>query len=275
MKNPQPIIVTHLFPEILESLLNLLAGLPAEDWDRPTACPGWSVKDVALHLWGDDIGILSRKRDDVSSSGEFRDWEELVTMIDQWNQMWVEATRRTSPSLLCDLLRFTGDQACDFFRSLAPHAVGGPVSWAGPEPAPVWLDLAREYTERWHHQQHIREAVGRVGLRGERYLGPVLDAFVRALPHTYRDTYAGEGTMVNLVVEGEAGNQWSLVRGGDRWNLYLEVDRKPDTEVVMDQDTAWRLFTSGLDEHQALSRVRITGDQTLGLKMLEVTSIIA
>jgi uncharacterized protein (TIGR03083 family) len=275
MKSPQPIIVTHLFPEILESLLNLLAGLPAEDWDRLTACPGWSVKDIALHLWGDDIGILSRKRDGVSSSGEFRDWEELVTMINQWNQMWVEATRRTSPPLLCDLLRFTGDLACDFFRSLDPHAVGGPVSWAGPEPAPVWLDLAREYTERWHHQQHIREAVGKVGLRSVRYLGPVLDAFVRALPHTYRDTYAGEGTMVNLVVEGEAGNQWSLVRGGDRWNLYLKVDRKPDTEVVMDQDTAWRLFTKGIDRHEALSRVRITGDQTLGLKMLEVTSIIA
>ena len=33
------------------------------------------------------------------------------------------------------------------------------VNWAGPEPAPIWLDPAREYTERWVHQQHIRDAV--------------------------------------------------------------------------------------------------------------------
>ena len=64
------------------------------------------------------------------------------------------------------------------------------MSWAGPEPAPVWLDLAREYTERWHHQQHIRDAVNKPGLKDPHWMAPVLAAFVWAMPHAYRDLSA-------------------------------------------------------------------------------------
>ena len=52
MKPPEPIIVTDLFPEVLGSLVDLLSGLSAEDWNKPTACPRWSVKDIATHLLG-------------------------------------------------------------------------------------------------------------------------------------------------------------------------------------------------------------------------------
>jgi len=34
------------------------------------------------------------------------------------------------------------------------------VSWAGPEPAPVWLDAARDFSEYWTHQQQICDATG-------------------------------------------------------------------------------------------------------------------
>jgi hypothetical protein len=52
-----------------------------------------------------------------------------------------------------------------FEEHLAPldlDATGGPVEWAtGSDPAPVWLDVAREYMERYVHQQQIRDATGR------------------------------------------------------------------------------------------------------------------
>jgi uncharacterized protein (TIGR03083 family) len=186
MQPPEPILVADLFPEVLDSLLKLLSGLSAEDWQKPTACPGWSVKDVALHLLGGEIGNLSGRRDQHTVSGpSIAGWEELVSFIDDWNRGWVRAARRISPRLLVDLLEFTGGQMCDYFRSLDPFAMGGAVSWAGPEPAPVWLDLAREYTERWHHQQHIRDATGRPGLKEPRYMAPALATFVWGLPRAF------------------------------------------------------------------------------------------
>ena len=48
----------HLFPGERAALLELLEEPDFEEWDAPTACPGWSVKDVAAHLLGDDVGRL-------------------------------------------------------------------------------------------------------------------------------------------------------------------------------------------------------------------------
>jgi hypothetical protein len=167
-----------------------------------------------------------------------------------------------------------GEQVCDYFQSLDPHALGGPVSWAGPEPAPVWLDLAREYTERWHHQQHIRDAVGRPGLKGPRYLAPALDAFVRALPHTYRHVSAPDGALVTLTISGPSGGRWSLLRVQGHWHLYCDVTHEPDAEAVIDEDSAWRLFTKGLDRQEAQARVILLGDRSLGSRVLDMVSII-
>ena len=214
MRQAPPIIVVHLFPELLDALLRLLGGLSAREWMRPTACPGWCVKDVALHLLGVEVGYLARRRDGHALAVASSSWEELVTWINDANAAWVQAARRLSPRLLIDLLQCTGLHMCEFVRSLDPYAMGDAVSWIGPEPAPVWLDLAREYTEHWHHQQQIRDAVGQPGLKQPRYFVPVLAAFVRALPRAFRATRAAAGTTVTLTITGESGGQWSVRQEG-------------------------------------------------------------
>jgi uncharacterized protein (TIGR03083 family) len=276
LKKPNPIIVVHLFPEILDKLLDLLSGLSPQDWQKPTACSSWSVKDVALHLLGGDIGILSRGRDGFAPPAEpARDWGELVTHVHNLNQTWVGAARRISPRLLYDLLEFTGPQVYQHFHSLDPYALGGPVGWVSPEPAPVWLDIAREYTERWHHQQHIRDAVGKPGLKKPRFMAPALDTFVRALPRTCEKVMAGEGTVVALTIVGESGGRWFVLREEGAWLLYLGAPQGSDAEVLLPEDVAWRSFTRGLSEGEAASKVRIVGDRALGQKILEMASIIA
>jgi uncharacterized protein (TIGR03083 family) len=276
MKEPQPIEVSHLFPELLDHLLALLSGLSATEWQKPTACAGWSVKDVALHLLGDDAGMLSRGRDQFTpTTPPIRSADDLAALVNDLNASWLQATQRLSPRLLCDLLRYLGDQVCDHFQSLDPDALGGPVSWVGPDPAPVWLDLAREYTERWHHQQHIRDAVDQPGLKEPRYLAPALDAFVHALPRAFRHASPGDGTLFTLTISGESGGCWSLLREQGRWRLYRDAARAPDAAVLIDQDSAWRLFTNGLDRELAQSRTEISGDRSLALHVLDMVSIIA
>lgn len=276
MQQAEPIIVIDRFPELLDALLALLGALDADDWARPTACAGWSVKDVALHLLGGDVGMLSRGRDGYNAiNSPINSWDELVALLNGLNAQWVQAARRMSPRLLCELLRFTGEQVCDYFRSLDPYALGGPVSWAGNDPAPVWLDLAREYTERWHHQQHIRDAVGRPGLTQPHYLAPVLDTFVRALPHTYRAVEADDGTLVALTISGAAGGSWFVLRECGAWQLYRAVNRTPDAEVILDQAVAWRLFTKGISVATAAAETTISGDAALGRQALELVALIA
>ncbi len=276
MKAPKPIITVDLFPDLLEELLALLGSLSADDWKRPTVCAGWSVKDIALHLLGGEVGILSRKRDQFSFVGaEITSWDDLVQLINDLNDIWVRAMRRISPPLLIDLLRLTGKQTCEYFKSLDPFAMGGPVDWAGGKDAPVWLDLAREFTERWHHQQQIRDAVGKPGANESRFFAPVLDAFVRALPHTYREVEAKDETLLALTITGESGGRWFLLRRDAKWNLFVEVDGEPTAEVIIDQETAWRLFTKGVSRETAAKKAAITGDRKLASKALEMISVIA
>jgi uncharacterized protein (TIGR03083 family) len=273
MKSPQPILVTALFPEVLEALFNRLS---AQDWNKPTVCARWSVKDIATHLLGGQFGILSRKRDGYAYSGSpIKEWDDLVTLINDLNDIWVKAASRLSPPLLCDLLKLSGDQVCAYFKSLDPYAIGDPVDWAGPERAPVWLDLAREYTEWWHHQQQIRDAVGKPGLKEPRFFAPVLDAFVRALPHTYRKVEAKEGTLIALTISGNSGRRWLLRRVNGAWRLHLNGAHKTDAELVIDQEIAWRLFTKGISKDNALAGAALSGDQVLASKALEMISVIA
>lgn len=275
MESPKPVIVAALFPKIHEELISLLKSLSAGDWQKPTVCSGWLVKDVALHILGGEIGNISRRRDGCEANVSINNWEELVTFINDWNQSWISAARRISPRLLIDLLELAGTQMCAYYQELDPFSIGGPVDWVGAEPAPVWLDLAREYTERWHHQQHIRDAVGRPGLKQPKYFSPVLDAFIRALPRTYEATNSDENTSVSISITGDAGGRWSVLRENGVWNLYTGAPDKPTAEVFIGQDIAWRLFTRGIDQDAALKQMIFKGDQTLAHKVLGMISIIA
>lgn len=153
--------------------------------------------------------------------------------------------------------------------------MAGPVNWAGPDAAPVWFDLARQFTERWHHQQQIRDATGRAPLYEPYFLAPVLDTFVRALPHSFRSTAAADGTVLKIAISGEAGGYWYLHRAPAAWELFLDSETTPAAEVVIPQDTAWRLFTNGVDGDQARRLSAIRGDSSLASPVFATISVIA
>lgn len=275
-----PVMVVDLFPHERECLLAVLGSLSDEQWTAPTACFGWSVHDVALHILGGDLGNLSGGRDgytdrQATQGVNFARWEELLAFINRRNDDWVRATRRLSPRVVRELLEATGPPLFRYFASLDPHALGIPVNWAGPDPAPTWLHVAREYTERWMHQQHIRDAVGQPGLKERQWFAPVLDTFVRALPHTLRTVASPAGTTVRLVITGEAGGTWQVIRQADAWMLTADTIPLPDATLTLDQETAWRLFTKGLSKEAALPRVTFEGDTTLAARVLDMVSILA
>lgn len=274
MQSPHTIIVTDRFAPLRHHLLALLADLSDDDWSRPTAAPGWSVKDVALHLLGGDIAILSGKRDGFRLPQRIDSYPDLVALIDRLNHEWIVAARRMSPRLLRELLAFCGPEVEACFASLDPMAMGGPVSWAGPEPAPIWFDIAREFTERWHHQQQIRDATGRAPLYDPYFLAPVLDTFVRALPHAFRDTPSPLGTSVRFEIAGDAGGVWYVHKNAQAWTLALDTAREPAANVTLPQDAAWRVFTKGMSRDTARSFAVISGATDLAAPILSATAII-
>lgn len=279
MKPVEPVYTVELFPKLSAALLNLLKQMPGSDWDRETMCPTWSVKDVVAHLLGGNLGRLSFGRDRLTrpkqSAGPMN-YAELLDYINQRNADWVSAARDISSNLLIEFLELTDPQLYQYFKALPPFASNGPaVAWAGDLQSPNWFDIAREYTEKWLHQQHIREAVNQPGLMTHAFLFPVLDTFMRALPHAYRTQEAAEGTAISFSIRGEAGGDWSLLRQNGDWVLFSGVASGAVCSVHLEQDLAWRLFTKGVSREVAQAQIRLEGDQTLGAEILNIVAIMA
>jgi Mycothiol maleylpyruvate isomerase N-terminal domain len=150
-----------LVPRLRAELTALLASLPGGDWAHPTACPGWSVHDLAAHLLGVELGNVSVRRDHWGLGPGHG--EDLDAWLSRFNQQWVDAARRISPALLTELIDLAGRRFEEHLATLDLDAAGGPVQWAtGSDPAPVWLDVAREYMERYVHQHQMWAQGGQI-----------------------------------------------------------------------------------------------------------------
>ena len=172
-------------------------------------------------------------------------------------------------------------QLADYHASRDPYAMAPyGVSWAGEEKSANWFDTAREYTERWHHQQQIRLAVDPSGTAGpgivtREFYYPVLDCFLRALPFTYRNVSAAPGTAIRITVSGKCGGSWHLYREQARWALTSDERAQPAAETVIPQEIAWRIFTKGIDHESVLSQVKTAGDRALALPVLGMVSVVS
>ena len=273
----KPILTAHLFPTVEARLLELLRSLAPDEWETRTVAPAWRVKDVAAHLLDTQLRKLSRVRDGYVTGPppRFSSHGEFVAFIDALNRAGVEMYGRLSPAVLISMMETASAQSGEFHQSLDPMAVAAfGVSWAGEERSPNWFDTAREFTERWHHQQQIRLATDRPGIMTRELYYPVLDTFMRALPFKYRDVSAEPGTYVRINVSGECGGSWYLYRDGDRW-AQVDVPRgRRLSETTIPQEIAWRIFTKGIDRASAAGQVAITGDRNLGEHVLGMVAII-
>jgi uncharacterized protein (TIGR03083 family) len=261
--------VRPLLREERADLIGLLSGLDDVQWRAPTEAPGWTVKDVALHLLDDDLGWLSRGRDgDRDGLLPMDDHETFVRSLAAKNQRWVDGARGLSRQVVVGLLAWSGEQVDAYYEGLnlidRAH-----VSWAGGD-VPVWFDIERDLTERWVHQQQIRRAVGVDDGYAERYLPLVIGTFVWAFPAQYRPD-APPGATVGLDLG--VGPGWTLRRTTEGWILVEGWPAEPVAALRADAESSWRLLTGALSAADARS-LQLYGEERLTGPLREVRGII-
>lgn len=254
------------------ALLRLLRELTPADWERATAAAPWVVRDVVAHLLGDDVGRLARMRDGHAVAAPSAH-EPLAVFIHRLNDEWVRAASRISPRALVDLLEVTTPQVSDLWWTTDLDATGAPVSWAGPDPAPVWLDCARDFTEYWVHQQQVRDAVDRPGADHPEIVHAVLDTFLRGMPFTLSRQNRPPGSTLTVAVPGDGGGRWTWRRDGERW---WPMDHTGDgtATVEIGADVLWRLCVRMVEPEDVQQHIRLAGDHDLAAAALRIVSII-
>ena len=267
----------HLFRPLSHALIGLLRGLDREAWQRPTSAAEWTVSDVAAHMLDVDLRRLSSSRDGHAPPPPrqpVRDNADLVGYLNALNAEWVQAARRLSPRVLTDCLAASGMAVADLMEETDPwRDATFPVAWAGHLSSPMWLDIGREYTERWHHQDQIREAVAAPPLAARDWLRPVIDISLLALPHAYRSVEAPPDTRIALRVSGESGGDWHLLFVSG-WELH--AGDVPDAACILrtsDLHLA-RLLMHRLPADSARSVVEVEGPPELADPLLRARAVM-
>jgi uncharacterized protein (TIGR03083 family) len=273
-----PIQTIHLFNKLDQKLIELLKSLSEDEWNNRTLAKQWTVKDIASHLLDGNIRTISMLRDGHfgENPGAINSYQDLVGFLNRLNADWVQATKRMSPSVLIELLEVTGREYAEQFSKLDPFKPAiFAVDWAGQKESPNWFHIAREYTEKWHHQQQIREAVNKPGIMAREFFFPLIDTFMQALPHTFRNTQAKTGTAIEVVIPSESGGRWTMVRTDHGWVFQQNPTASPLVSISLDPDTAWKLFTKGMSSAEAEKKIKFEGDKELGKPILSMLSVMA
>ncbi len=271
-----PIQTLHLFLPLDQKLIELLKSLSNEEWNKQTVAGSWTVKDVVAHLLDGNMRTLAAIENfSVDPPDAILSYKDLVDYLNRLNADWVKAMKRVSPKTLIELLEVTQKPCIDYYHSLDLWATARfAVSWAGEEESKNWFHMAREYTERWHHQQQIRDAVNKQGIMDRKFFLPLMQTFMMALPYTYRDTLAPEGTIISIKVTSESGGIWNIKKEAGHWQFTNDL-AVVATTIELDPDTSWKIFTKALRKEEALNKVKITGDEKLAEPVLQMVAVMA
>lgn len=271
----------HLFPKLTEELLKLLRGLNSSDWLKPSPIDGRTIKDLVSHIIDGSLRNLSIQRDnfvDNTNVPSINSYKDLVDYIQKLNKDWMNVSRRLSPAILIDLLEYSDKQYHEFLKTKNPKdkAIFS-VAWAGESESENWFDTAREYTEKWHHQMQIRLALDKQILLDTEYSEPLYDTFMIALPHLYREFSNFEnGTKIKISLTGKLNKSWIIEWQTNKWIFTDSI--KPDiyTSVEIPDDIAWLLFTNtDRDKEKYKTRIKINGDKSIGLKLLDLVTVMS
>lgn len=275
-----PIPTLHLFAKLDQLLIELLKSLSPDDWDLPTLSPQWTVKDIAAHLLDGNLRALSIARDGYKGDPpvNVNSYRDLVNYLNDLNTIWVLAYRRISPKMLIEMLETSGKEYVAYLNTLKPfEAAIFPVAWAGEKESQNWFHIAREYTEKWHHQQQIREAIGlQHVLMTKELFYPCIDTFMRALPYAYSKLEAAIGTLVKVEVTGEGGGVWFLEKTFSGWRFVKNLAMaQPAAAVTMPDNIAWKLFTKAVSATGANNDIKTNGDVNLIKPVFSMLSVMA
>lgn len=227
----------------------LVAGRDDAAWSRPSACPGWSVADVLVHLaQTNEIAIASveGRWDEVT-----RMWGRGGATVDEWAGAAVErSTLRTGPEVLT-WWRGTADAMVAAFAAVDP---GARVPWVVGDMAARTLCTTR-LSETWIHTGDIAQGLG-VTVPPPDRLWHIARLVHRTIPYAFERAGASTPGRVRFDLTAPDGSTWTF--GDDDASTVVTGPALDLCRVAGQRATAadTALAASGPDAASVLALVR-------------------
>jgi uncharacterized protein (TIGR03083 family) len=243
---------------VWSSIDQLCSGLPAGQWDLPTGCPGWTVKDHLSHLVDYEARALGRP----APEHEPGPLPHVKNEMGQANEIGVDVRRpRPGAQVLAEFRQVTGERLARL-RTLTGQDLAAPVTTpAGPGTMADLLTL--RVMDGWMHEQDIRRATGRPGHVNGPAAGEAVGYFTRFLPYVVgKRVAAADGSKVVFRIGGL--DPVAVQMAGGRGSL--AADASGATAGLAIPVTTFAALAGGRSD--APDDARITGDEALGRRVL-------
>lgn len=261
------------YGQTAQAILDLGRMCGPEDFEKPTACPGWTVKDQFSHVVGLELWMSGATFPRVSVP----DYAHVRSETGRLIESQVEARRPMLGSKVVDELEFVLQRRMTELADPALTPETPLRSLHGPRPACEALRL--RIVDLWTHEQDLRHALDRPGDLDSPGASVFVDVFFQALPRLVaRQAGVAPGNTVIFDVTGpvvgRAGARVETGEDGRPLGVALftgmtregEADEKVTTIQLSTDSLARRAAgRGGLDD----IHYTVLGDQAVGRQVLE------
>ncbi|WP_037911526.1 maleylpyruvate isomerase family mycothiol-dependent enzyme [Actinacidiphila yeochonensis] len=251
----------------IESVNEMVAPLSEGDWNRPTECPYWSVRDVVSHLIGFECELLGDPRPIHSLP---RDLRHITSETARYTEVPVDIRRHhTSPEMTAEL-DYTILRRARQLRneSRAPETKVRGIG--GPETTLEELLWQRVF-DVWVHEQDLRRALKQPANLASAGAVYSRDYLLRSLPKVVaKDAGAKPGTAVVFDVHGPLEFMRTVrVTADGTGTIDSAVSLGPTVTFVVDWETFLRLLTGRVRPAVVRdSELKVEGDPELAEAIL-------
>jgi uncharacterized protein (TIGR03083 family) len=227
-------------------VLGFLPTLGAADWDRPTVCTGWSVKDVAAHLVSNELAFGRIYRGEATEAAEL----DADSSVERWRTSDGETVRYSLWHHGSATQRVMDSRPDAFWRKSASSFGAG-------------LELRHllrlHFYELAVHSHDLTAALDAPHL-WEGRVAPLVEYCVRNAPWALRKHSAIARLDVRIPEVGE----WALSGDGEAWRIQPGPAGDATAGLETDAETLILLTAGRMPLEEGLARSKTTGkDATL------------
>lgn len=257
-----------------QAVIDLGRSCTDEDFDLPTACPGWSVKDQVSHV----VGLESWLHTGEVPKVTVPDYDHVHGEAAAFIERSVEVRRPMVGAKVVDELETVVAQRVDQFT--APGVTLETVVRGSWGPSPLGVSLRTRIIDIWTHEQDLRQALGRPGNLDSAAAAVFVDVLFAALPRLVaREAGVPPGNVVVFDVTGpvvgrtgvwvEVGEDGARARGIPLFSG-LAHDGDPEdvfTTITLSTDALTRRAAGrgGVDD----IHFTVQGDEAVAHRVLE------
>jgi len=262
----------ELLAQEWESIAVLCSELDSTEWELPTECPGWSVRDVLSHLIGTERSLLG----DPAPGPPIEGPPHIRNQMGAANEAWVVPRRPLA-----------GREVLHEFVDVTSKRLAAMRSWGADRfdervPSPVGMVPYREFMQVrvmdcWVHEQDIRVATHSPGHEGGPVAKLAIDRLASAMGFVVgKQAAAPEGASVRFEVTGDVPLKLDIVVRNGRAQSVDDLDSQPNACLQIEQEGFWRLACGRVTGEKAVSEglAHITGDQEFGGRVVRSMSFM-